>query len=850
MAASITRLTLYALISSIEEDLRALLATYLPSGEPLTAILGENLFAKLVDRTELSPDNQMQPIETLLDFCDFGDSIQLANRYRSNLPPDLAEQLRSLDPSFTSLIATRNRVMHARPLEFDDLPQSVDTSEALLKLAPYWPSLAQTRQRLSGEPEYVLKLHIPFEPEKSSISHNLPLPDFDETGFIGRRSTAPNLVKAICGVYPVVTIVGEGGLGKTSLALKVAYDFLDSAQGKFDAIIFVSAKTQKLTNQEIERIKGSINTSVGLIEAAAMALGGDESRSLDDLIELLAQFRVLLIIDNLETVLDGNMRELMERVPEGSKIVITTRIRMGAFEFPIQLEALSSSEATLLLRATAKVRENHKLVATSDVRLSDYCRRMHNNPLHIKWFVTAVQAGQRPESVLADDRIFLQFCLSNVFNVLSEDARRLVRTLLSVGGSYTVAELSYLTSLDQTSLLKAIGELTRTNMFFAVSTPTDQSFETRYELSQLARSYLSKFYPVNKEEQQRMLQHKKKLVSAGEQILSESKSNPLAVGSIHCRNRSDWVTARHLRDALASIRAGEIDRALELIEEAKSLAPDFSEVHRIEAFAHSRAGNLTSAFDSYERAIEFDPNSAICHFLFGGFLLRDADDTEAAAREFKIASELCPNHVEPLIELARSLLYSKQFVPAGDAIARMEKMQLSHEWHKRKLIDLHLQLLTRKADYSQMTHQPSVAIEELLLVKNFYEKIDKPDFKMRERIAKLRLTAVQVRQQCFAANLDVATVENFLEWLDGVVTNPSEGVKEKAGQETLSNRGYVKSIHRSGKFGSIKQDDGTDIFFHMSRVKHPETLMVGSHVDFRLALDWRGRLFADQVTPN
>src|SRR5690606_33035188 len=117
--------------------------------------------------------------------------------------------------------------------------------------------------------------------------------------------------------------------------------------------------------------------------------------------------------------------------------------------------------------ATARSRECMRLVKMPDDKLTAFCKRMRNNPLHIKWFVSAVQAGQRPEAVLADEKMFLQFCLSNVFNVISDNGRKLVRTLLSLGGSYTVAELSFLIDLDQTNLFKAIGELTRTNMFLA-----------------------------------------------------------------------------------------------------------------------------------------------------------------------------------------------------------------------------------------------------------------------------------------------------------------------------------------------------------------------------------------------
>lgn len=853
MAASVARLSLYALITAIEEDLRESLIRFLPDDGNAIGLLGPQLFAKLADRreAEAAQESPEGTLEDLLHYSDYGDAIQLARKHSSKLPEQLVGQLKQLDDALTSLIRIRNRVMHSRPLEYDDLATTTDLCERLLKSNVYWSRLKEIRQRLSTEPDLLLKLSIPFERDESTISHNLPLPDFDETGFIGRSSIVKGLTKAINGIYPVITIVGEGGLGKTSLALKVAYDLLDQSDAKFDAIIFVSAKTQKLTENEIQRLKGAINSSVGLIESAANELGGAQSKSLDDLIELMSQFQVLLIIDNLETVLDQNIKELMERLPSGSKVLITTRIRMGAFEYPVQLEPLSTNEATQLLRATAKARECGRLVAMSDSKLQDYCKRMRNSPLHIKWFVSAVQAGQRPEAVLADERLFLQFCLSNVFNVISDDGRKLVRTLLSLGGSYTVAELAFLTSMDQTTLLKAIGELTRTNMFFAVSKPTEVSFETKYELSQLARAYLSRFYPVNREEQQKLLLHKQKLVSAGEQIQSDAEQDPLSASSIHCRTRSDWVIAKYLRDALTRIRGDHIDEAFRLIEEAKSLAPDFSEVHRVEAFAFARSGNMTSAYDSYERAIEFAPNSAVTRMLFGGFLLRDVHDTDSALEQFRAAALLCPERPEPKIELARASIYVRRFDDAKEVIAELENDPPKHELLAKKVADVHLQLFTRSADHYSINHEPIRALDALEETRSFYSNIANPDERMRARIGKLSRTAAQIRNQFNDDPSRQSRAVELLAWIEEISRTP---VVEAAPSQSIAlglrSNGRIKLIHHTGRFGFITQDDGRELFFHDNYIKgRASDFEPGQPVDFEVTIDWRGRIVAAKVRP-
>lgn len=851
MTASVARLSLYALISAIEDDLRSTLVRFLPNDGNVRKLLGEELFKKLADRCESDLIDTAGSLPDLIQYADFGDSIQLAKTYVSCLPQDLADQLKTNHQRLIETISVRNRVMHSRPLEFDDLAKVTDLCETLTANPTHWPQLSAIKTRLSCEPDFALKITIPFEPDGSNVSHNLPLPDFDETGFIGRKTTLANLKKAILGVYPVITIVGEGGLGKTSLALKVAYDLIDEKKPPFDAIAFVSAKTQKLTENEITRIKGAINTSVGLIESAAESLGGAASNTMDDLIELMEQFKILLIIDNLETVIDDNIRSLMERIPAGSKILITTRIRLGAFEFPLQLETLSHAEATQLLRATAKARECSRLVLMPDTKLKKYCERMRNNPLHIKWFVSAVQAGQRPEAALSDDRLFLQFCLSNVFNVISADGRRLVRALLSLGGSYTVAELAFLTSMDQTTLLRAIGELMKTNMFISVSKPTERSFETKYELSTLARAYLNRFYPVNKPEQQDLIRQKQKLISGGERIQSDSERNPLSPGNIHCRTRSDWVIAKYLRDALSNIRQGNLSGAFDIIGEAKSLAPDFAEVHRVEAYAHVRAGNISNAFDSYERAVEFAPDSPIVRLVFGLFLLREVNDTESAIEHLKLATELCPDRPEPRIELARAYLYLHRFDRARAQIESLEGLAVTDKKTQTKITDIHLQLLARSADFYQSNGDPNDALETLEATKQFFLSIPDPDLKMRERVAKLRMTASWLRTTftCGEA-FDRATA--LLHWIEQTAAEPEDNSQGPSQHPSLKleNEGSIKQIHHSQRFGFIVADDGGDLFFHASYTPHSMSeFTTGQRVRFEVTIDWRGRVVAKNVAP-
>ena len=150
--------------------------------------------------------------------------------------------------------------------------------------------------------------------------------------------------------------------------------------------------------------------------------------------------------------------------------------------------------------ALAKTRQIPYLEKLSNARLAKYCEKMHQSPGFIRWFASAVQAGKRPEEVLARPDVFLDFCLSNVYKYLSELSKKVLRCMLCVPTPSSQAELSFLTELEFIDLQTAIQQLLTTNMIVMSSSPTGSSFESRYTLSDLPREYLLKHHPVDKEE--------------------------------------------------------------------------------------------------------------------------------------------------------------------------------------------------------------------------------------------------------------------------------------------------------------------------------------------------------------
>src|SRR5882724_5491895 len=844
MTYSASRLTLYAVISAIEDDLRKAVLFHLGAEGDAKAILGEALYAYSLERFQKDQGSAASPLlEELLPYIDFADSYQILNSHASNLPKPASLFLSRSVARLERLTAVRNRVAHGRPLLFDDFARTLDTTQEFIgNGALSWDSLRATLARLKSEPSFVLNLSIPDY--RDSSKNNLPIPDFDETGFIGRREEVEEVKKLCLGPYPVVTVVGEGGLGKTALALKVAYDILDLHERPFESVVWSSSKTNQLTGHEITKIQNAISDSLGLFQSVADKLAGSSAgEPIDEVLGYLKQFRILLVLDNLETVLDDRLRGFLQRLPSGSKILITSRIGLGAFEVPFKLNPLAQNEAVHLLRALAKTRDIQYLEKLSNAKLAKYCEKMHLSPGFIKWFVSAVQAGKRPEEVLAKPDIFLDFCLSNVYRYLSEVSKKVLRCMLCVPTPNSQAELSFLTELDFLKLQPALQQLLTTNMIVMSSLPTGSSFESRYALSDLPREYLLKHHPVEKDEYAAFSRRKQQLISQGEKIRAEIRTNPFGLSTIDIRSQSDLIVARYLLDAIAESERKDFARAKIALAKARDLAPEYFEVRRVEALVHTNEQNFPAAMQAYEAAIELEPNSIKLRHAFGRFLMLALSEHDEAIKQFSAALGIKPQCVEVQLDLVRAYLYSRRFDEAyqvvTELLARVDTFAKAE--HRSKVYDLHLQYFIRKADFYQSAERDSVAaLGEFESLYAVFQGIPSAwiDQHMKRHLGKAFLTACRCENDLTDTE-DRRKAGEIATWLASFEV-PRLGA-ESAGRRRM--RGRISRVFLFKSFGFISRSEGEEIFFHQNallRRSQWSSIIPGVNVEFEIGSNKTG----------
>lgn len=405
----------------------------------------------------------------------------------------------------------------------------------------------------------------------------------------------------------------------------------------------------------------------------------------------MTTFKILLIIDNLETVLDERLRRFVKRTPPGSKVLITSRIGIET-GLPIEVRNLTKPEARSYFRKLTQAYNANSLAPLQDQEIDRYIGRLTANPLFLKWFVTAVKAGTRPEKLLADQKDVLAFCFQNVFRHLSQNARMICNAFVAVPGSHSQPLISELTALSAFEIEKSLSELLAANII-SMRTP-EGGAETQYDVMDLARAYLRRIAMLSTDEAKTYTGRYNRIRMEIQEASVASNEQFYRLAKFCVKNLDQAIIAKDLGSALVHIRNENFDEARDLLERASSLAPNYFEVPRVQAFLNYKSGNYVASQEAYDLAIELEPNWGPIHFWYGGFLLRAFGNLETALKHFEVAQNLQPSSLVER-EIARVHLYLENFEKARKIIDELLDRGSMPDRRKIMLLDLEVQCFTR-----------------------------------------------------------------------------------------------------------------------------------------------------------
>ncbi len=321
------------------------------------------------------------------------------------------------------------------------------------------------------------------------VLHNLPAPSYAR--FVMREQPYAEAVEALQQRSAVVVLSSLGGMGKTCLAREVAARCLERNETAphFDGAVWVS---------DAER--PSYTTLAIVLDEIAHTLGYDgitgygQEEKRREVEQLLRQKRILVIIDNFETITDLELLRWLLKLPEPSKALITTREYRREYRhgtWPVELRGMTEDESIAFITQRMQVLHMDKMV--SDMRqfvpLIDVTG---GNPKAIGMALGCLKYERRPLQDVVDDLYLARGELfDDLFHrswaLLDEAARRVLLSMTLFAASVDPDALSVTADVRGLTFARALERLT--DLAFVDVQQPDFNHPARYSFHSLVRAF-------------------------------------------------------------------------------------------------------------------------------------------------------------------------------------------------------------------------------------------------------------------------------------------------------------------------------------------------------------------------
>lgn len=717
-----SRIVMFAICTSIEYDLRVFLSKYTKY-----EFFTEVMLSKAIKRNNSDSIDNTVEILMQLDLSDYISLIvKNPHQYCIN-----NEKAKLLNEYFSKIIPIRNRVAHTKPFEIGDrsiLFEIIDTIDSNI---PYvsWDRSQELKNVILNNPNEIYKFEIPVFPNnRNEIMHNLPYPEFDDTGYIGRKKEILELKELLLNKKnQIITIVGNGGFGKTALAVKTLYDLVDDTKNFYDAIVWISLKTRTLANGEFVEINNAISSMMEVYDKFTKdIINESNSSSKDVLLSFMDAFKTILVLDNLETIGNEEIMSFLKSIPENSKVLITSRHGIGELEYRYILNGLLINDAVLYFRELSKYygltvhKKNDEDIKTI------IQTNLYSSPLSIKWYMTGLYNGLNESQILNRKDDLIEFCMSNVYNKLSYTSKNILQLFLIENSHLSFGEIDYYMEMDDVEYRIAINELNSTNMI---------TFENgKYSLKQIAKDYLSKNHAPDNSLVKEVFEKRKRLNNALQMIKVKNENDPFNPKSIFTDSGDvdKKIAAYYLTLALEKSKERMWDYSFNLIEKASNIAPDYFEVYKIKAFIYATKNEYYNALENYNIAIakclnNFERASVL--YLKSVFYTIKLQDYDNSLLTINIADKEYPNQITILMEKSRVLMMLGKYDFAEELLIYLYQQSTDLSSKSRNIFGARFgELYRRKAENFQIRDN-KLKKELLLKAVDFIIRIEDIDDK-------------------------------------------------------------------------------------------------------------------------
>lgn len=321
------------------------------------------------------------------------------------------------------------------------------------------------------------------------IYTNLPAPSYVQ--FIPRCLASDEVNDGLRQRTAAVVIVGMGGTGKTSLAHEVAVTSLrgDGSPSLMDAVVWVSDKDRPGTTN----LRTVLDDIARTLDYPSLAQLEPEAKQ-REVENLLRQQRVLVIVDNAETITDDRLIDWLLRVPEPSKSLITAREYQRAFRrggWPVELRGMAEVEARALIAQRLRVLKlEHRLA--DPAQTAAIIAATGGNPLAIELTLGIIKYERRPVAQVIEDLYaargeLFDTLFQRAWALIDEAARRVLLVLTLFPTDAGPAAIAQAADVHGWSFDQAIERLS--DLSLLEEHQVDLQHQPRYGLHALVRAF-------------------------------------------------------------------------------------------------------------------------------------------------------------------------------------------------------------------------------------------------------------------------------------------------------------------------------------------------------------------------
>lgn len=649
----------YTIISRFEESFRETIESFIVSKYNNFFVgIPEGVVLKANDRSSQSIWDDKTEFLQNIDFPDLKEIALYKDHFNLLVKDKMSREV--FISQFDELYVLRCKIAHIKGYFTSiDLDKLIEFTENICVFFSN-DTFSELIKKIKTDPEKVIiKIPLDFSVDflqDNGIANNIPTPDYEfEGGFVGRDLDKKKIIQYLStDKFPVITITGAGGVGKTSLALRIIQEITQKPHQKpFEAIIWLSAKETRLSALGIEDIEPTLKNYEELLDTIISVFGLDNENASgivekEDLVQLIfsVSSKILIAVDNLETITDERIINFIIDAPINIKFLITSRKGLGQVEIRHELKQLKEKEAIYLFRQLAKDKQLLSLVSLSDDVIKKYVEKVSYYPLVIKWVIGQIGRGKDInkiiESISETESDISKFCFDQIFSSLIEESKKILYSICSFDDPPTSSILQYVVEQEDINFDNNIEELILVSLIIPEQFQNEKNeISRKFSILPLTKGYIRKHLskiPEIRENIVKRIIDVENTITITEKAKKEYRHSLFNMGA---KTDEEKVAAILAQTAFQKYQSGSYEDAVEDYKKAIKMAPGFSATYRNWGVMESYEGHLQEAGRLMEKAESLNNRDPQIYLLWGNVLRKNGKNNEALIK-YQKAYDLAP----------------------------------------------------------------------------------------------------------------------------------------------------------------------------------------------------------------